>query len=193
MTGRTGIEPSADKLLQGRLFSYADTQRHSPGPNYLQIPINRPKVEINNNQRDRFMQSGAGHNGTANVEPNSLGGWDPHELKDLTFEGRPFVGGEVRHKIALTNDFQQARERYRSLSKKDQDHLVDNIVDPLGRAKIEIQKLMVENLKKSGCRTREAGCTGTESMSYRSRFVDCRTVVLQSDYFSCSPWFAPSI
>jgi len=53
----------------------------------------------------------------------------------------------MRRKISLTNDFQQAGERYRSLSKKDQDHLVDNIVDPLSHAKKGIQKRMVENLK----------------------------------------------
>jgi catalase len=144
-----GIEPSADKLLQGRLFSYADTQRHRLGPNYLQIPVNRPIAGVNNNQRDGFMQSGTGLSGTVNYEPNTLGGGSPQQSGDTTFGGRPFVGGEVRQKIALTNDFQQAGERYRSLSKNDQDHLVENIVDPLGHAKIEIQKRMVENLTRA--------------------------------------------
>jgi catalase len=144
-----GIEPSADKLLQGRLFAYADTQRHRLGPNFLQIPVNQPKVPVYNDQRDGFMQSGAGHSGTVNFEPNSLGGGEPFQSGDPTFEGRPFVGGQVRQKVALTNDFQQAGERYRSLSKKDQDHLVDNIVDPLSHANKEIQKRMVENLTKA--------------------------------------------
>jgi catalase len=92
------------------------------------------------------MQSGAGHSGTVNFEPNSLGGGEPHESGDPTFEGRPLVGGHVRKKIVLTNDFQQAGERYRSLSKMDQDHLMDNIIDSLSHAKPEIQKRMVENL-----------------------------------------------
>lgn len=144
-----GIEPSADKLLQGRLFAYADTQRHRLGPNFLQIPVNQPKVPVDNNQRDGFMQSGSGHSGTVNFGPNSLGDGDPHQSDDPVFGGRPLVGGEVRQKIALTNDFQQAGERYRSLSKMDQDHLVDNIVDPLSHAKKEIQKRMVENLTKA--------------------------------------------
>ncbi|MCX6685107.1 MAG: catalase [Methanoregula sp.] len=144
-----GIEPSADKLLQGRLFSYADTQRHRLGPNYLQIPVNRPKTAVNNNTRDGAMQYGEGFSGTVNYEPNSLGGGMPKQSGDSVFGGRPFVGGEVRQKIALTNDFQQAGERYRSLSKKDQDHLVDNIVDPLSHAKKEVQKRMVENLTKA--------------------------------------------
>ena len=144
-----GIEPSADKLLQGRLFSYADTQRHRLGPNYLQIPINMPKVPVNNNQRDGSMQSSAGLTGTVNYEPNTLGGEMPMESGDATFSGRPIDGAEMRRKISLTNDFQQAGERYRSLSRKDQDHLVDNIVDPLSHAKTDIRKRMVENLKKA--------------------------------------------
>lgn len=144
-----GIEPSADKLLQGRLFAYADTQRHRLGPNFLQIPVNRPKVPVENNQRDGFMQSGAGHTGTVNFGPNSLGDDQPHQSGDPVFGGRPLTGGEVRQKIALTNDFQQAGERYRSLSKTDQDHLVDNIADSLSHAKKEIQKRMVENLTKA--------------------------------------------
>ena len=53
-----GIDFSADKLLQGRIFSYADTQRHRLGANYLQLPINRPKAAVNNNQRDGAMQYG---------------------------------------------------------------------------------------------------------------------------------------
>lgn len=53
-----GVGFSADKLLQGRIFSYADTQRHRLGANYLQLPVNRPQVPVNNNQRDGTMQYG---------------------------------------------------------------------------------------------------------------------------------------
>lgn len=144
-----GIEPSADKLLQGRLFSYADSQRHRLGPNYLQIPVNRPIASVNNNMRDGAMQCGEGFSGTVNYEPNTLGGGMPEQSGDPVFGGLPIEGAQMRRKIELTNDFQQAGERYRSLSGKDQDHLVDNIVDPLGHAKTEIQKRMVENLKKA--------------------------------------------
>jgi catalase len=49
----------------------------------------------------------------------------------------------------LTNDFEQAGERYRSLSKMDKDHLVDNIVDSLGKADKPIQQRVVENLTKA--------------------------------------------
>jgi len=143
-----GIELSADKLLQGRAFSYADTQRHRLGPNYLQLPINRPQIPVNNNQRDGAMQYGP-FAGKVNYEPNTLGGGMPVEAPVMAASRQTLKGDIVRKKISKTNDFQQAGERYRSLNKKDQDHLVDNIVDGLGRANKTIQRRMVQNLTKA--------------------------------------------
>lgn len=58
-------------------------------------------------------------------------------------------GEAVRMKITMTDDFVQAGERYRSLGKVDQDHLVDNIVDDLGKADKVIQRRMIANLSKA--------------------------------------------
>ncbi|MEW6066812.1 MAG: catalase [Nitrospirota bacterium] len=144
-----GIDFSADKLLQGRIFSYADTQRHRLGPNYLQLPINRPKAPVNNNQRDGAMQYAPYGGGTVNYEPNTLAGGMPREAP-ATATTQGHVEGDIRRqKINLTNDFEQAGERYRLLSKVDQDHLVDNIVDSLGKADKPIQQRMIENLTKA--------------------------------------------
>ena len=140
-----GIEFSADKLLQGRTFSYTDTQRYRLGANYLQLPINRPQVPVNNNQRDGSMQIGE-FSGQVNYEPSSL---DP-DAPGEALAGKPYlhrIGGEVtRQKIILTDDFTQAGERYRSLSKMDQEHLVDNLVADLLNIDRPIQQRMVENL-----------------------------------------------
>jgi catalase len=144
-----GIDFSADKLLQGRVFSYADTQRHRLGPNYLQLPINRPQVPVNNNQRDGAMQYAPYGGGTVNYEPNTLAGGMPHEAPAAAMTQVHLEGNIVRHKISLTNDFKQAGERYRSINKIDQDHLVDNIVDSLRKADKPIQQRMVENLTKA--------------------------------------------
>jgi catalase len=144
-----GIDFSADKLLQGRIFSYADTQRHRLGANYLQLPINRPKVPVNNNQRDGAMQYAPYGGGTVNYDPNTLAGGLPHEALATATSQAHLEGNIVRQKISLTNDFEQAGERYRSLSKVDQDHLIDNIVDSLGKADKLIQQRMVENLSKA--------------------------------------------
>jgi len=144
-----GIEFSPDKLLQGRTFSYADTQRHRLGSNYLELPINRPLVEVNNNQRDGAMQIGQ-FSGPVNYEPNSLGGGMPGEALE---EGTPRVyriEGEVtRQKISKTNDFEQAGERYLSLSKTDQEHLVDNLIADLMHIDKPIQQRVIENLTKA--------------------------------------------
>jgi len=140
-----GIEFSADKLLQGRTFSYTDTQRYRLGANYLQLPINRPKVPVNNNQRDGTMQIGE-FSGPVNYEPGSL---DP-DAPGEALAGNPYphrIEGEVtRQKIRLTNDFTQAGARYRSLSKMDQKHLVDNLVADLLKIDRTIQQRMVGNL-----------------------------------------------
>jgi catalase len=143
-----GIELSADKLLQGRVFSYADTQRHRLGPNYLQLPINRPLAGVNNNQRDGAMQHSIPE-GTVNYEPNSLAGGMPCEALEGSEEDQYIAGKVARQKIILTNNFTQAGERYRSLSKKDRDHLVDNIADSLGKANKTIQKRAIDNFAKA--------------------------------------------
>jgi catalase len=82
-----GIEFSADKLLQGRTFSYADTQRHRLGANFFQLGVNRPVVPVNNNQRDGAMQNGQ-FSGPVNYEPNSLAVGMPKEVAEA---GKPRI------------------------------------------------------------------------------------------------------
>jgi catalase len=144
-----GIEFSADKLLQGRIFSYPDTQRHRLGANYLQLPVNRPQTSVNNNQRDGAMQYAPYGGGTANYEPNTLAGGMPREAPAIATTYVHLEGDMSRQKISMTNDFEQAGGHYRSLSRTDQDHLIDNIVDSLGKADKPIQQRMVENLTKA--------------------------------------------
>ena len=144
-----GIEFSADKLLQGRSFSYADTQRHRLGANYLQLPINRPLVEAINNQRDGAMQIGE-FSGPINYEPSSIAGGVPGEApEDGTPRSYRLEGEVTRRKISITNDFAQAGERYLSLSKMDQEHLVDNLIADLMHIDKPIQQRVIENLTKA--------------------------------------------
>lgn len=68
-----GIEPSNDKMLQGRLFSYPDTHRHRLGGNYDQIPINCPyRARVHNTQRDGFMVVNGNQGSEPNYEPNTV-------------------------------------------------------------------------------------------------------------------------
>ncbi|MCM1990683.1 catalase [Oceanirhabdus seepicola] len=144
-----GIGFTNDKLLQGRLFSYTDTHMHRLGKNFLQLPINRPIVPINNNMQDGPAQY-LPNKGTTNYNPNSLNNGNPHPVP---FSGKPekvkAEGTIKRREIEKTNDYEQAGERYRSLSKTQRDHLVSNIVDALGYAKKDIQYRMLNNFLKA--------------------------------------------
>jgi catalase len=143
-----GIEFSADKLLQGRTFSYADTQRHRLGPNYLQIEVNRPTAEVNNSQRDGAMQMGK-YRGPVNYEPASIGEGAPMESPSGTQSTFQVEGDAIRKKISKTNDFQQAGLKYLSLSKTDQEHLVDNLIADLTPVQKKIQERVIANLTKA--------------------------------------------
>lgn len=124
-----GIEPSEDKLLQGRLFSYPDTQRYRLGANYLQIPVNCPYAAVHNQQRDGAMQINQNPS-TINYEP-SRHAENPVEdpaYRDSTMKVEGYVS---REKIDKPNDFKQAGERYRSFSKEEQDNLIANLTNDL--------------------------------------------------------------
>lgn len=126
-----GIEPSEDKLLQGRLFSYADTQRYRVGANYQQLPVNQAKVAVRNYNQDGAMN--AGHTtGEYNYQPNSdtnAYNEDP-QFKYNTWELSGLVSQE---KIDKPNDFQQAGELYRSFSEQDKTNLIGNLVADLSK------------------------------------------------------------
>nr|WP_078378965.1 catalase [Sutcliffiella halmapala] len=146
-----GLDFSDDKLLQGRTFSYSDTQRHRVGTNYLQLPINAPKKHVATNQRDGQMTMhvdlAPGQNPHVNYEPSTLGGLK--EAKPQGKEHRPRVEGEVtREAIDRKNDYQQAGERYRIFEDWERDELIRNLVATLKPADSRIQQKMVEHFTK---------------------------------------------
>ena len=75
-----GIGPSPDKMLQGRLFGYPDAHRYRIGANYLQLPMNQPKVPVHSYNRDGHMSHVNG--GDPTYAPNSYGG----PVADPTYE-----------------------------------------------------------------------------------------------------------
>ncbi len=111
-----GLDFSDDKMLQGRTFSYSDTQRHRVGANYLQLPINAPKKRVATNQSGGQMQykvdRAPGQNPHINYEPSILGG-----LKEAEQNGKehtPHIEGNlVRESIDRQNNTKQAGETYR--------------------------------------------------------------------------------
>ncbi len=142
-----GLDFSDDKMLQGRTFSYSDTQRHRVGANYLQLPINAPKKQVATNQRDGQMAYHQdlvpGLNPHVNYEPSSLGG-----LKEAPKTGKDhtpsYSANLVRQKIDRQNNFKQAGERYRLHEDWEKDDLISNLVNALAPANKIIQDKMIE-------------------------------------------------
>lgn len=119
-----GIEPSEDRMLQGRLFSYNDTQIHRLGTNYQALPINKPLVPVVNHQQDGAA-SVSGRKGSVNYEPSRLA---PHPASPhARGSALPLRGTTQQQGIARTLNFRQAGEFYRSLGKQDQDDLIANL------------------------------------------------------------------
>ncbi|PYE56551.1 catalase [Deinococcus yavapaiensis] len=143
-----GLDFSDDKLLQGRTFSYSDTQRYRVGANYLQLPINAPKKHVATNQRGGQMAYSVdlapGQNPHVNYEPSSLGGLteSPRQGPEHT----PYVEGFlVRQKLEKTNDFGQAGQRWRAFSDFERDELVRNLVANLKECNEVIQERMIHH------------------------------------------------
>jgi catalase len=136
-----GVGPSPDKLLQGRLFSYRDTQRHRLGANYHQIPVNKAKnTEVNTYQRDGPMNvEDSGENPYPNYYPNTMDGPEPDaSFKPPTIEIQAIIDSHTRPTEDI--DFVQTGEFYRRvLDDTNKDHLISNLVGHMMNAKENIQ------------------------------------------------------
>jgi catalase len=139
-----GIDFTNDPLLQGRLFSYLDTQlTRLGGPNFHEIPINRPVAPVHNNQRDGHMRQTI-NTGRVSYEPNSIGGGCPFEamMKDggfNSFEER-IDAKKVRARSPSFHDhFSQATLFYNSQSEAEKRHIINALRFELG--KVEIQAI----------------------------------------------------
>jgi len=133
-----GIDFTNDPLLQGRLFSYTDTQlSRLGGPNFREIPINRAVNEVHNNHRDAQMRMTI-NQGKAAYFPNTIGGGCPHLAKMAeggftSFEER-IDGKKIRDRSASFNDhFSQPALFFRSLTEWEQTHLINAYVFELGK------------------------------------------------------------
>jgi len=135
-----GIDFTNDPLLQGRLFSYTDTQLlRLGGPNFHEIPINRPLCPFHNNQRDAFHRQTI-HKGRANYEPNSIdSGWPketPPAAQGGGFESYPerVEGHKIRNRSESFGDhFSQATLFWNSMSGPEKEHIIGAYTFELGK------------------------------------------------------------
>jgi len=128
-----GIEPSADKMLQGRLFSYSDTHRYRLGQNYQQIPINCPyRTRVANYQRDGAAVVNGNQGGVVNHEPNSKGG--PKQDASYAWQKVPLSGSTGRYAYTHPNTpYEQPRTLWNKVfSEAERETLIRNLSGPLG-------------------------------------------------------------
>jgi catalase len=146
-----GIDFSNDPLLQGRLFSYTDTQLSRLGsPNFHEIPINRSINTVHNNQRDGHMRQQI-NKGKVSYHPNSLGGGCPFQAKAVeggfTSYAERIDAKKVRARSkSFFDHFSQARLFFTSQSKAEQNHIVDALSFELGHLETEAIRVRVVGL-----------------------------------------------
>jgi catalase len=145
-----GIDFTNDPLLQGRLFSYLDTQLiRLGGPNFQEIPINRPVVEVHNNQRDGYMRQTI-NRGRSNYFPNSTGGGCPMTASAAAGGYVHYMekveGHKIRERSESFRDFySQATLFWNSMSDAEKQHIVEASHFELGKVEdMEIRARMVD-------------------------------------------------
>jgi catalase len=145
-----GVDFTNDPLLQGRNFSYLDTQiKRLGGPNFTHIPINAPKCPFHHFQQDGHM---AMHNpaGRANYEPNSWSKGGPRADPDKGHQSyAEHVDGDKRRVRGelFADHYSQARQFYRSQTSVEQDHIADAITFELSKVEVpEIRERVVAHL-----------------------------------------------
>ncbi len=146
-----GIDFSNDPLLQGRLFSYIDTQLSRLGtPNFHQIPINAPKCPFGNLQRDAQMQM-APQSGRVNYEPNSLSENSPREAPAKGFHSANISETGEKSRIrpeSFADHYSQARQFYLSQTTPEQAHLASALVFELSKVDhLHVREAMVGHLR----------------------------------------------
>ncbi|MER5780801.1 catalase [Streptomyces mobaraensis] len=146
-----GIGPSPDKMLQGRLFAYADAHRYRVGVNADQLPVNRPHATVaRTHGRDGYAYDGR-HGRAKNYEPNSFGGpvetgrplWQPVTVTGVT-------GTIATPAHAEDNDFVQAGNLYRLMTEEEKERLIANLAGFIAKvSRDDIAERAIDNFRQA--------------------------------------------
>ena len=136
-----GIDFSNDPLLQGRLFSYIDTQLRRVGPNFAELPINRPLNPVSNNQRDGFGRHTI-NKGRVSYFPNSLAGGCPMHAPEAVDAMRSFAetmdGAKIRQRSdSFADHFSQATLFWNSMADWEKRHIAQAFAFELNQVEDE--------------------------------------------------------
>lgn len=142
-----GIEPSEDKLLQGRLFAYADTQIYRVGANGLSLPINQAHNTVNNINQDGQLNSGHTLDKGVNYQPSRI--YPREELSSARYAPFLLDGYTQQSSIKREQNFKQTGELYRSFNKKEQNDLINTLGMALAETDSESKHIMLSYFYKA--------------------------------------------
>ncbi|MDI2090773.1 catalase [Commensalibacter oyaizuii] len=143
----TGLSP--DKMLQGRVFAYADAQRYRVGTNYQLLPINAPKCPYANYQRDGAMRFDSNGGGSLNYEPNS----DETTPKQTNLR-EPYFPADLSGPAGIYDHredgdyYSQPAALFNLMTPEQKQLLIDNIVGSMQDVKTDVVKRMIEHFTK---------------------------------------------
>jgi catalase len=143
-----GIGFSPDKMLQGRLFSYGDTQRYRLGVNYAHIPVNAPMCPYHSYHRDGKMRVDGNGGGRTSYEPNSRGEW----IAQPNFSEPPLQveGAAARWNHREDDDyFSQPGNLFRLMSPAQQKVLFENTARAIRGASKPVVERHISNCTKA--------------------------------------------
>ncbi|MFC5741686.1 catalase [Dyella tabacisoli] len=143
-----GISHSPDKMLQFRIFSYADAARYRLGGNHEQLPVNRPRCPMHNYYRDGAMRFDGNGGGSVNYEPNSFGG----PVEDPSVKEPPLkISGDAdryNHRDG-NDDYSQAGDLFRLMSADQKQQLFGNIAAAMHGVPEEIVRRQLGHFAKA--------------------------------------------
>lgn len=141
-----GIEPSEDRLLQGRLFAYADTQMYRIGANHMSLPINQAKVPVSNGNQDGQLNGG---NTTTSVNYQPSRRMDREEVSRGLYSQMALSGTTQQAPIYRTQNFKQTGELFRSFTAKEQKDLINTLGGELGKTDEEARHHLLSYFYKA--------------------------------------------
>ncbi|MET1078999.1 MAG: catalase [Pseudomonas sp.] len=144
-----GVGLSPDRMLQGRVFAYADAQRHRVGTNHQQLPINAPRCPYHNNQRDGAMRFDGNGGAAPNYEPNSVAG-TPHQAPRYAEPALTLSGAADRYDHRVDEDYySQAGALFRLMDAGQQALLIGNIAGAMASVTPDVQLRQIGHFLKA--------------------------------------------
>ncbi len=144
----SGISHSPDKMLQFRIFSYADAHRYRLGVNYESLPVNKPRCPVHTYHRDGAMRFDGNYGGAVNYEPNSFGG--PVENPAVKEPPLRVAGDADRYDHRAGNDdYTQAGNLYRLMPQAERNRLHKAIAGAMAGVPTEIVERQLGHFAKA--------------------------------------------